>query len=440
MFKPKSTNSDPIELKKFKVLNVVYSINVFFIIFYLYKMNTSYKIGYYNLVLIPLSIAFFFIPVMYRRNKNFELISLWTLLLSGGVVSFLLYISGGLNAPGPFWMSVYPFIGGVLLGRRGAAVGSAMLIVSLGTLGLLGYFDLVPNFIFDNSEFQSERIFNLITFSIYNILTTLFFIGIQEQYLRIQASQKSEIENLLRILIHDVNNPMMVLDFNYRKIQTLIQSHGGLDQAQFEKPFSRIESSMKSVLSILSQTRELSALKDGKINLARSPVDLNVLLTLIVDQQRGRAEEKGVTLSLQLPESHFEILADEVILQNVAITNLLTNAIKFTPKGSPVSVRLAIDKAHAYVHVKDSGIGIPALILQDLFCFGKKTSRVGTDGERGTGYGMPLMKSYVEKMGGQVQISSKEAAVDSTNHGTEVILIFPLHIRKAKDNEDKTAA
>ena len=89
------------------------------------------------------------------------------------------------------------------------------------------------------------------------------------------------------------------------------------------------------------------------------------------------------------------------------INNVVSNAIKFSRPKSEITVQSqALDK-FTVISVSDEGIGIPKAILDSLFAMNKSTSRPGTKGEKGTGFGMPLVKKYMELFGGDIIVDSK---------------------------------
>src|SRR5690606_31651961 len=102
--------------------------------------------------------------------------------------------------------------------------------------------------------------------------------------------------------------------------------------------------------------------------------------------------------------------------------NIISNAIKFSPNGSHLNITVyPVSKNIVKLEFKDNGIGIPDSILTGLFNLKKKTSRSGTNGESGTGFGMHIMKSFVEMYGGSVKVESK-VSNDDVPSGTTVIL------------------
>jgi signal transduction histidine kinase len=105
-----------------------------------------------------------------------------------------------------------------------------------------------------------------------------------------------------------------------------------------------------------------------------------------------------------------ELFADMNMLSTI-FRNLISNAIKFTPRGGRVIVSATKNAdGETLIAVRDTGIGIPADMLPVLFKVGAKTSRPGTEGESSTGLGLVLCKEYVEKHGGKIWVESTEGS------------------------------
>ena len=119
------------------------------------------------------------------------------------------------------------------------------------------------------------------------------------------------------------------------------------------------------------------------------------------------------------------ILADRQMMSNQVLSNILSNAIKFTPKGGVIAIGFEDHGNVIKVCVKDSGIGMPKEVFQNVFNSYKPTSRQGIEGEVGTGFGMPLVKAYVEKMGGSIAIRTWDINDFPEGHGTEITLCLP---------------
>jgi signal transduction histidine kinase len=125
---------------------------------------------------------------------------------------------------------------------------------------------------------------------------------------------------------------------------------------------------------------------------------------------------KEITIINNTP-SDLEIFADGNMLQTV-IRNLISNALKFTPKGGTVvlSAHEEGDKS-VEISIRDTGIGMTRAMVENLFCLDVQTTRAGTEHEPSSGLGLYLCKDFVDKHGGTIWVES-EVGKGSTFHFT----------------------
>jgi signal transduction histidine kinase len=157
------------------------------------------------------------------------------------------------------------------------------------------------------------------------------------------------------------------------------------------------------VLVMLNTLMDISEAESGAMPLRREPVRLADVATRAVDLYRDVAETKGVALSVEAT-SDAVVAGDRVRLEQVA-ANLLDNAVKYTPAGGHVFVEVSSDGPRATLRVRDSGPGIPAAELPDIWerLFRGDRSRT----ERGLGLGLSLVKAVVEAHGGTVSVETE---------------------------------
>lgn len=135
------------------------------------------------------------------------------------------------------------------------------------------------------------------------------------------------------------------------------------------------------------------------------------------------AQEKGITIENKI-DKDVTIFVDKNMLSTV-IRNLLVNAIKFTPKQGLITLFSETDSEFVTIHVKDTGVGISEQDQKNLFRIDKFISRIGTDGETGTGLGLTLCKDLIEKNGGELKLLSEPGS------GSDFFFTFP---QKLSDN------
>jgi signal transduction histidine kinase len=165
----------------------------------------------------------------------------------------------------------------------------------------------------------------------------------------------------------------------------------------------------------------------GKNNktLELTPVDLHSLMDDLSEVFQQKLEEKNIKLLISASRyDPIYVLAERKILLSNVLGNLLQNAIKFSSIGGRIMIFLSNSPSEIKVTIKDQGIGIPQNIMEKLFDPDKRSSRPGTNGETGSGFGLPICKSCMELFGGALTIESKTAEESPDQHGTAITLIF----------------
>jgi signal transduction histidine kinase len=150
---------------------------------------------------------------------------------------------------------------------------------------------------------------------------------------------------------------------------------------------------------------ELARLQAGQLRLALGDMNLGELAAGLVERQRPLATRKGLALSYEGP-AELNLLADARRLE-FAISNLITNAVKFTPAGGRVTVRVRAQDDAAVVAVSDTGPGIPAELHEQVFERFKRFDNPAVPGAAGVGIGLALVRDLVQLHGGRVSLESE---------------------------------
>ena len=218
-------------------------------------------------------------------------------------------------------------------------------------------------------------------------------------------------EQLRRALVADVANELRT------PIAVLQAGHEALLDGVAEPTPSQLASLRDEVLRLarmVGDLQTLAAAEAAALQLALRPADLADIAATAADSLAGRFEAIGVSLERRLDPA--KILADPGRLHQV-ITNLLTNALKFTPPGGQVTLRTGLDDGDAVLQVTDTGVGIPADELPhifDRFWRGQGAARVS-----GSGIGLSVAAELARAHGGHLTASSQPG------HGTEMTLTLP---------------
>lgn len=245
---------------------------------------------------------------------------------------------------------------------------------------------------------------------------------------RTKQLEKAVAENksLVRLLCHDIRNPLTAI----RGYVDLLQDEpDSLDE--YIKEIRQVSEMMDRMVV---QVTQLEGVNSGKLQLELESVDIDTILVQARMIFNSRLSKKGVGLIYDAAASPVFVLAEEVGLCNQVINNLISNAIKFTPRGGRITIVVREEADCILVTVRDSGVGISENRLPRLFDLNHKTSTPGTDGEAGTGFGLPIVKMFMEKFGGGIEVISRCADQFPEDHGTSFVLRFqPGVCRLAQD-------
>lgn len=210
--------------------------------------------------------------------------------------------------------------------------------------------------------------------------------------------------DLLAMLSHDIRNPLNAL----MGVVDLLAMTELTDQQQ--RLVRILKSSSESMLSLLRQVLELSRAESGSFTLTETPFSLKELIGGVVATFEARAEAKGLQVEISLDESvPPQILGDPVALRQI-IANLVDNAIKFTEHGSiaitVVTKERAADSVTLEVAVADSGVGIPAEMVERIFNEFTQASYETAMRFGGTGLGLSITRKLLSMYGSHVDVVS----------------------------------
>lgn len=221
-----------------------------------------------------------------------------------------------------------------------------------------------------------------------------------------QVRQRLEAADALRseflaVMSHELKNPLNLVLMNAELIG---RSGEAMASAPVMRAVNLIRRTVQAQAKIIDDLLDLSRIDTGKLTLARAAVQWAPALQRIVDAMRGDADAKGVAVSLQAEP--LVVFADPVRVDQI-VWNLLNNALKFTPAGGAIHVRLSRDGACAVLEVQDTGRGIDAALLPRVFdMFEQGGVRAATRPEGGLGIGLALVKQLAERQGGSVHAQS----------------------------------
>ncbi len=190
------------------------------------------------------------------------------------------------------------------------------------------------------------------------------------------------------------------------------------------------ERTMRSLKSLLSVALQMNRYKttNGK-NIEITAVSLKQVVEELFFLFEYQLEKKKVSLISPDQSKDIKVKANKSILIHQILSNIISNAIKFSEKGSSIKLRIQAKSQYIEILISDKGIGIPKEVLSNIFKHDQDSHRTGTEGETGTGFGIPLAKLFTERLGGYIRVHSKPMG-QSQDHGTT----FVIGLLKASDD------
>jgi signal transduction histidine kinase/ActR/RegA family two-component response regulator len=231
----------------------------------------------------------------------------------------------------------------------------------------------------------------------------------REQEARASAEQANRLKDqFLATVSHELRTPLNAILGWADMLRT-----GALDDARRSRAYRAIYDSGKRQAELIEDLLDVARIMSGKLTLERSDVDLNEIVRIALEIVQPTADAKRIQIALDADQTIGGFYGDAVRLQQV-VWNLLANAVKFTPDGGAIHVRLRRADDVVEVAVTDTGQGIPHGFLLSVFERFRQADGSTTRPHGGLGLGLSIVKQLVELHGGTVSADSGGVGRGST--------------------------
>ena len=228
---------------------------------------------------------------------------------------------------------------------------------------------------------------------------------LKKAYAAAENANKAKTE-FLNNMSHDIRTPMnVILGYNQLMKSQLTEPK----QLDYQK---KIEQSGKLLMAIINNVLDMARIESGKMKVDENYEIVGEVVDEIISTFSSEAEEKGIHLSGRMKVTHRNILCDGTKIREIYV-NLVSNAIKYTPRGGNVTItveELPCEKEgymKVKAEIKDTGIGMSKEYLPTLFEPFTREHNTTTGKVGGTGLGMPIVKKMVDLMGGSLEVESE---------------------------------
>lgn len=216
------------------------------------------------------------------------------------------------------------------------------------------------------------------------------------------AVQREELNKLFAIIAHDLRAPMATM----QGILYLLKS-GNLPKDQIDAFTDEVEDSIQKNIGVMEDLLSWAKEQMSGITIVKEEVRVYELIDSVISNQGYRSQLKQVSIYNEV-DMNLQIKSDENALKLI-MRNLLSNSIKFTNSGDTITFTSTVEGNKVKLCVNDTGIGMSQDLQEKVFASTNISFSVkGTKGEKGTGFGLSLIKEFVRKLGGSISIESKE--------------------------------
>jgi signal transduction histidine kinase len=266
-----------------------------------------------------------------------------------------------------------------------------------------------------NREFSEDEI------DFIQLVAQQVAIAIENSSLYEETREANRIKDrFLSIASHELRTPLTAI-LGWTEMLKRVDSQDIRAEAM-----QAIEQSARTLADLIGDLVDASRIREGKLVLNRESIDLSALVTATLKTMTPFANQSGVKLAADVPANALAIQGDPGRIRQV-LWNLLTNAIKFTPRGKTVTTRVRVDETSATITVEDEGEGISPEFLPYIFDELKQEEKGIRAG--GLGLGLHIVKTIVDMHGGNV-----EARSDGAGQGATFIVRLPVNASRTASN------
>jgi two-component system sensor histidine kinase KdpD len=301
------------------------------------------------------------------------------------------------------------------VGRHAALLWFALTMLGSGTLFVIELVGInLPMAITPTGKLMAHAglVFGWITMS---LIMSWVHISAWKAKQQLSEWQRIRAEELYRALFHDLSSPVGNIELSLSDIKSE-------DRALQIAAVARVEKSLQTLRGIIGGARLLYALDRGLVMVGSAVANLSEVIAVAANQLRPQVEEKEQQLVILIDAlAGVQVTGDSNVLAQHVLMNVLTNAVKYSPRKSTITIDVTMDDKQINVHIRDQGAGMNREQLQSLTQAQGFTVRKETTGELGHGFGLQLARAFLIRYGGTITI----ALNSGSGTGTCVSLHFP---------------
>jgi signal transduction histidine kinase len=230
--------------------------------------------------------------------------------------------------------------------------------------------------------------------------------------LRASETEKTRYQQAIRFVTHEMRTPLTAIQGSSE-----LMGRYNLSEDKRRDMARMIHSESKRLGRMIQTFLDVERLSEGQMQLRREPVDAGDVVRICIDRVAPLAEGKQIQISSQpVPDT---IIEGDRELMEYAVYNLLTNAVKYSPAETSITVSGVREGGNLRISVRDQGFGMDEKELRDIFRKFYRTRKAEASGEPGTGIGLSIVEQILASHGGSIEVTS------SPGHGSCFTMVLP---------------
>ncbi len=371
-------------------------------------------------------------------------LSLIQMMLDLIMLMFVVYYTGIIGSPLYMFFIFHMIIGSLILPGYLIYTAAGLVSVTFCLLDFLQRYSLIESHLIQGlyNYHRPQTVTYDIIFMI--VFTLMLFVSVyignkisrqlykREQQLRTTLEKLNEAEvakqKYIMGVVHEVKTPVTAI---HSIIDIILNKFTGPINEEVETKLKRARIRTDETLNLLNDVLQISKLKLLDIRNTEE-IDLNEYLTSLFDKQHESAKSKEIELEYVDKRTIKKLIKSDRLLLELALSNILSNAIKYSNKGGKVEVLLENNSDGVILDITDNGIGIPKDDLKKIFSQFYRASNIDKNKHEGTGMGLAIVKEIIEMLGGGINIESPSRLADENNPGTSCKIKLPYNFKQSK--------
>lgn len=346
-------------------------------------------------------------------------------------LALVVHLTGGIESPLAFFFVFHMIIAGMILSREAAHAQAILVLALYGAVVLLEAAGIIPHHHLGLGagpdmyrSLDAWPMFAVVaaTVAVVVYLTSTIAGELHERerqlatlteelaqqagacqvaYDELEVTQRAQLDYMRRIA-HELKSPLSAIAMT---LDAVLDSLPEPLPARQHDMLLRARTRANTALDLTEDLLTLSELKEAAVGEEEAEVSISHLVENIISEEELTAEQQGVRFAVEIEEG-LELVRGYRAQLSGMLRNLITNAVKFSPDGGQVTVRAHSDGGDVIIEVQDEGIGIAPEEVERIFDEFYRTAAVRKAGITGTGLGLPIVKSVVERHGGAIVVES----------------------------------